>query len=232
MNYQFISGIYKITCLANNKIYIGSAVSLGSRKANHFKTLRDNCHRNVLLQRAYNKYGRNEFLFEVLEICDKNILILREQFYMDSLRPQFNIVKIAGSSAGRKVKKGTIDKLIKAFKLKRDTVAPKIIELYRQNVPKYKIAKMFKTTSWRINKMLLDSGVENKKPSYYHKIKVFQYDLDLVLIKEWDCVKDAAQALKIDNSAICKCAKNKQKQYKNYIWKYQKINQTSTFLAS
>jgi len=50
-------GIYKITCTANKRIYIGSAVNLLKRKRDHFNTLRRNNHCNLHMQRAWNKYG-------------------------------------------------------------------------------------------------------------------------------------------------------------------------------
>lgn len=48
------------------------------------------------------KYGYNNFNLEILEYCDKNILIEREQYYIDLLKPEYNICKTAGSSLGRK----------------------------------------------------------------------------------------------------------------------------------
>src|SRR5216684_1737979 len=60
------SGIYKITCTANKKIYIGSAVNLYHRKGQHFSDLRQNKHHNPIMQNAWNKYGEQAFIFEVL----------------------------------------------------------------------------------------------------------------------------------------------------------------------
>ena len=39
---------------------------------------------------------------EILEYCDKNNVIEREQYYMDLIKPQYNIVEIAGSTLGYK----------------------------------------------------------------------------------------------------------------------------------
>jgi group I intron endonuclease len=78
-----MSGIYGIRNLVNNKIYIGSAINFRKRKNSHFSALKKNKHHNIYLQRAYNKYGDNNFLFFVIEFCDNAALIDREQFYLD-----------------------------------------------------------------------------------------------------------------------------------------------------
>src|SRR5438105_13132870 len=48
------SGIYKITCTANKKIYIGSSINMRKRKKQHFDKLRLNGHDNPKLQAAWN----------------------------------------------------------------------------------------------------------------------------------------------------------------------------------
>ena len=62
-------GIYKITNTVNGKIYIGSAVDLSRRKRDHFWSLRKGTHCNAYLQKSFNKYGENNFSFEVLSTC-------------------------------------------------------------------------------------------------------------------------------------------------------------------
>lgn len=85
-------GIYKITNLLNNKIYIGStSKSFNIRWGNHKSKLKDNKHYNKHLQYAYNKYGSDNFKYEILEVCLKEDLIKREQYYIDTLKPQYNI---------------------------------------------------------------------------------------------------------------------------------------------
>ncbi len=80
------SGIYKITNIITNKVYIGSAVNLNMRKNSHFSKLSLNQHGNKLLQNSYNKYGQVNFIFEIIEyVKDKTKLIEREQFYFDTI---------------------------------------------------------------------------------------------------------------------------------------------------
>jgi group I intron endonuclease len=77
-------GIYKIVNLVNGKIYIGSATYLKSRKSEHFNRLRKHEHHNQHLQRAFDKYGEENFKFEIIEyVDDKEKLIEREQYWLD-----------------------------------------------------------------------------------------------------------------------------------------------------
>lgn len=63
------SGIYIILCLINNKSYVGYTTNLINRQYSHFYHLRKNTHTNEYLQKAWNKYGEENFIFEVLEEC-------------------------------------------------------------------------------------------------------------------------------------------------------------------
>lgn len=61
------SGVYIITCLINNRHYIGYSSSVRVRLNVHKSDLRFNRHDNEHLQNAYNKYGKKNFTFEPLE---------------------------------------------------------------------------------------------------------------------------------------------------------------------
>ena len=104
-----LTGIYKITNLVNNKIYIGSAGTkdgFKKRWGNHKNDLNKNKHHSRHLQSAWNKYGSGNFKFEILEMVEDITKILeREQHYLDILKPWndkigYNICKNATSSLG------------------------------------------------------------------------------------------------------------------------------------
>lgn len=78
------SGIYKITCLVNNKCYIGSSVDIYKRLCTHKFQLRRNKHNNKYFQRAWNKYGEDNFVFELLE--ETSDLLEREAYYFSTTR--------------------------------------------------------------------------------------------------------------------------------------------------
>lgn len=100
------SGIYKILNSINGKFYIGSAVNFKKRWGWHIKDLRAKKHRNKYLENAWHIYGENAFEFSILEYCEKDELIKREQYWIDlenCVRPNgYNLAPKAGSSLGIK----------------------------------------------------------------------------------------------------------------------------------
>lgn len=98
------SGIYKITNTISKNIYIGSSVDIKNRWRQHRYYLMRNKHQSVHLQNAWNKYGVTCFIWEIIEECplDKTFLLEREQYYIDTMKPQYNLCQKAGSTLGVK----------------------------------------------------------------------------------------------------------------------------------
>ena len=114
------SGIYKISFNGSSKFYIGSAVNLNKRRCNHLSDLRKKRHPNKIMQRMFNKHGEMNFIFDVIEnVSSEHNLINREQFYIDTLMPTINILKIANSSLGSKHTEKT--RLLMSKKAKKRT---------------------------------------------------------------------------------------------------------------
>jgi group I intron endonuclease len=84
-----LSGIYKIVNTKNQKFYLGSSKNIEKRWWRHKSDLRTGKHHNTHLQRAWNKYGEQHFVIEVIELTEK--LLEREQYYLDNLLPEYNI---------------------------------------------------------------------------------------------------------------------------------------------
>jgi group I intron endonuclease len=87
------SGIYKITNKITNNFYIGSSCKLKLRYNRHKCNLLSNTHLNFYLQQSVNKYGIENLTFELLELCNVEVLLEREQYYIDTLNPKYNIVR-------------------------------------------------------------------------------------------------------------------------------------------
>ena len=94
------SGIYQIMNTVNGKRYIGSAMNFHIRWKRHLNYLNKNKHHSIKLQRAWNKYGEDAFEFIILLKCAKEELIIKEQSFIDWLKPEYNVCKQAGSPAG------------------------------------------------------------------------------------------------------------------------------------
>ena len=100
------SGVYRIINRLNGKEYIGSSVDTPARWKGHRRMLRSGQHHSRYLQRAWNKYGEAAFLFEVVEPCPPDQLLVVEQRWLDKVGPDYNISLVAGSVLG--IKRGPL----------------------------------------------------------------------------------------------------------------------------
>ena len=83
-----------------------------ARKRQHTSDLRRGIHDNKKLQNHVNKYGFDDLSFSIVEpVLFVELLITREQYYIDKLNPFFNILKVAGSNLGYKCSVETKQKL-------------------------------------------------------------------------------------------------------------------------
>jgi len=128
------SGIYIIKTEINNRFYIGSAINLYNRMHTHLTHLKKNKHCNTKLQRFVNKHGIENLFFECVELCEKENLIIREQFYIDTLKPFYNIAKKAGSTLGTKITKEQSEKLSKLRKGKQNSLGRILSEETKQKI--------------------------------------------------------------------------------------------------
>lgn len=85
-------GIYCIYNKVNNKRYIGSSNNLSQRLWKHRAVLRHNHHENQHLQNAWNKYGEANFEYIILEKCDLDALLAREEYYIKLYKPEYNFI--------------------------------------------------------------------------------------------------------------------------------------------
>ena len=80
-----ISGIYLITNIVNNKHYVGRSNDCSTRISKHKSSLNKKKHHNIHLQNAWNKYGASNFMFEVLEEYDAELLPSFENWWSNML---------------------------------------------------------------------------------------------------------------------------------------------------
>lgn len=94
---MLISGIYIIKNLINEKFYIGSSKDILERFKDHIRELNKDNHANVYLQAAWYLYGEKVFEFLILEECEEEYLLIREQYYLDNnnWNQLYNLSKIA-----------------------------------------------------------------------------------------------------------------------------------------
>lgn len=110
------SGIYKWTHIISGKCYVGSARDLSKRFKSYFSSCylnREVQINNSIIYRSIIKYGYSCFSLDILDFCDLHSVIQKEQYYLDSLKPEYNLMKKAGSVLGFKHREASI-KLIRA----------------------------------------------------------------------------------------------------------------------
>ena len=110
------SGVYRWINKLNNKTYVGSGLDLSKRIKEYYN--QSALKRNPRpIHTALLKYGYENFKLEILKYCRADELIKKEQYYLDLLNPEYNILKKAYSLLGFK---HSIENIAK-FKLKKIT---------------------------------------------------------------------------------------------------------------
>ena len=93
------AGIYMLTNKLTGDIYVGQSIDLRKRFIKYFNLSYINSRKELIISRALIKYGYSNFSVTILEYCNESDLDVKEQYYFDTLNPQYNIQKIAGGSS-------------------------------------------------------------------------------------------------------------------------------------
>jgi len=104
----------------DNKRYVGSSTNLTARLYKYYN-LKHLLKNKSVISNALCKYGYSKFSLHILEVCDKSKCIEREQYYIDLLNPEYNILKLAGSSLGYKHNEETRKWFLEKRKVSDDT---------------------------------------------------------------------------------------------------------------
>ena len=219
------SGIYKIVNLINNKMYVGRASFIDKRKNEHFRLLKLNKHKNSYLQLSYNKYGKENFIFEVIEYCEKEKLISKEDYWCKKLNVNdpkigYNLAithdsigfykhsdetkkKMSNSSKGKKKSKEAVEKMrisLKGRKFSEDHIR-KIKDWYSKNPH-----PMIKGHSQESKKKMSNS---RKGKISNNKRKIFSIFEGEILY--FNSITEASIYYKIGVTSICNNLKGKSK---------------------
>lgn len=139
--------IYKISNNINDKIYIGSAVKFNLRLNQHKHNLLNNVHHSSKLQNHVNKYGFDSIVFTIIEQCNENNLIEREQYYLNKFKPFFNTRTIAENQTGIKRTQEQIKKATETRRIKYNGEYSKKYVVSEETKKKMSIAHKGKTIS-------------------------------------------------------------------------------------
>lgn len=115
---RFKSGIYEFFNLDNGKRYIGSSKDIYNRLHEHYHNLKYNKAHNKHFQAAWNKYGEDNFIYNILEFCKEEVRFEREQYYIDVINPEYNLTNYVIANTGHKVSNECKEKISETLKKK------------------------------------------------------------------------------------------------------------------
>ncbi len=209
-------GIYKITNLINNKFYIGSSSDLKKRLYEHRRELNLGVHANKHLQSAWNKYGEENFKFEIIET-------------------------IENASCTNKYLRDLETKYIQESKCYEDSIGYNFIPggIGTLNLPcseekKKKISKANKgKKAW--NKGVSMSEEQKEKLREINRVKrgkpIDIYSITGEYLETLGSVKEVVEKYKVAKNTITDSCKNRRAS-KKYIFKYHNIEENSNIITS
>lgn len=135
---NLVSGVYGIFCSVNGRIYVGSALNIKRRWLEHKSTLNRKVSHSQYLQRAWNKYGAEAFIFIVLELVDVLALEVKELEWINHFKSNnnlygFNIRLEAATNRGFRHSEETKRKIADTKKAQRRKNSPELREALRKN---------------------------------------------------------------------------------------------------
>jgi len=168
-------GIYKIINLKNNKVYIGQSKNIYKRCEEHKHNLNINKHKNIHLQNAWNKYGEDNFLFEIIEICELDLLDNIEKLYISKYNSMNRDCGYNKESGGNKGKIKSIDSCLKMSIARKSKYSGKNHPLYgkprsEETKLKLKVANTGKTHSEETKDKISKANSGENHPFYNKKL--------------------------------------------------------------
>lgn len=194
--------IYKITVRNTKYFLVGSTINkLSIRKFQYFTKLKAGNYSNKLLQRVFNKYGKESFIFEILQNnISEDILEHVEDIWIGAL-----CSRIEDKNGGMNI---------------RDAKRPRWSEMTKKKISKSRKGKMMGKDNWMFGKPM--SKEHKEKISHTKRgYKILQYSLNGDFIKEWESVKEITEKLRFSEKGIYKCMRNFINQAYGFIWRYK-----------
>lgn len=150
-----LSGIYRILNKINGNCYIGSSLNVEKRYKHHLSTLRHNSSRCSILQKAFNKYGEDNFEFQVILCCKPEYRLYYEQQLIRELNSQYNVFTNVSDSPLRQFTFTEQSKLKMSMRIKEKNYQNSINTTYHWQIKVEFFQKNLKTKLEKLNKIQL-----------------------------------------------------------------------------
>ena len=150
-----LSGIYRILNKINGNCYIGSSLNVEKRYKHHLSTLRHTSRRCSILQKAFNKYGEDNFEFQVILCCKPEYRLYYEQQLIRELNSQYNVFTNVSDSPLRQFTFTEQSKLKMSIAHKGKNYQNSINTTYHWQIKVEFFQKNLKTKLEKLNKIQL-----------------------------------------------------------------------------
>ena len=177
-----LCGVYQIRNLITGKVYIGSTTESFNKRFSHHKyCLLNNKHKNSYLQNAWNKYSESNFIFEILEILNKEDCLIIEQKYLDLIKFKYNINPVASGTPNMSLE--TIQKRTKTLKKYWQINGT---DKLKGNIPWNKGKKYISTDHLKVPKKITEKSAKKRAIVFRNKLKAVEvYDFEGNLLGIW-----------------------------------------------
>lgn len=157
---RWLCGIYKIHCISNNKVYVGSSNSIAKRINGHINSLRYNIHTNQQLQNTWNKYGGDNFRCEVVVICPEEYRFKLEQWFLDNTPNKMNVYDNVVPNKGMALSSETKSKISSRLK----NLSSEMSKIRSKNIRK--IGSLYGATNGKIVSRKVTIVVNGEKVAF------------------------------------------------------------------
>jgi group I intron endonuclease len=210
--------IYLVKNQQNKIVYVGQQI--GTKSLDEYKGS------GLLLNRAYNKYGKDYFKQEIVEYCNMDELNDKEKLYIKQYNTKFphgyNLTEGGDGMKGYKYNDNQKQNISNA---KNGQKYPKEHgEKIRQSKLGIKrdqktIDKIIQTKASKHN-IQLNLDLKGQHRSNSQKT-ILQYDLQNNLLNEFQSAQEAGRCIGKSGNQIADCASGRQKTAYGFIWKYK-----------
>ncbi len=235
-------GVYSITNRGDNTTYIGESKNLEVRFIEHLRRLSTNRHVNSHLQNAVNKYGIENFEFEVIELCNLEDTKIREHYWVDYLRESgttfYNIKPTDPIKTNLRSKETTL----KIYQTKKRIAEKRGYWQSEEAIRNQKLSRKGYTHSDETRKKIGIKSLGRKLPKSdkfkefmsiiakeknfggQNKRRVLQLTKGGSLIKEWPSISSIVKELGFSISSIIHVCRKRRKTSRGFIWRYADEN--------